>query len=200
MGDSITENMLNVPCPMCQTEPTLFRTEIMNLPYFEEVLLTVVYCKHCRFKYSDVIITEQNEPLEFKILISGIDDLKIRIIRSSSATVELPELGIKIEPGAASEAYVSNVEGLLNRVVEVVEQAIRFASEDEKKNRGKEILTRIENLKHGDGVVTIIIKDPLGNSGIVSDKAEKRELTPDELKYLETGINIIDVTNKEIIE
>jgi zinc finger protein len=172
----------------------------MNLPYFNEIVLTIIFCENCDYKYSDVIITEQKEPLEYKIVISEVDDLKIRIIRSSSATVELPELGIKIELGAASEAYISNVEGLLNRVVSVIEQAIRFADDEDKKVSGNELLETIEQLRNGEGQVTILIKDPFGNSGIISDKAEKRELSPDELKFLETGINIIDVTDKEMVD
>lgn len=136
--------------------------------------------------------------MEYKYKITIIDDMKIRVIRSSTATIELPELGIKIEPAAASEAFVSNIEGVLVRAAHIIEQAIRFTGENKKKDRGKQILKLIEQLRNGKGSATLIIKDPMGNSAIVSNKTEKRELGPTEVKSLETGITMIDLKNGDV--
>jgi zinc finger protein len=126
-----------------------------------------------------------------------MDDLNVRVIRSSSATIEIPELGIMIEPATGAESFISNIEGLLNRVAENVNQAIKLTPEPKKKQKGRELLNRIEDVKRGKTELTIIISDPMGNSGIESDKTEERELTPEEIRNLETGITIIDVSKSK---
>ncbi len=131
--------------------------------------------------------------MEYKYQITNEDDLNVRVIRSSTATIEIPELDIKLEPASASEAFISNIEGVLVRMSGAVEFAKKFTQNEEKKARAQKLLNRIDQLRKGHGKATIIIKDPLGNSGIVSDKTEKRELTSEELEMLETGITFIDL-------
>jgi zinc finger protein len=192
----MVESVLDTSCPMCNRKPLRINTEIINIPYFNEVLSTTINCDKCDHKYSDTLITEQNKPMEHKLVISSVEDMKIRVIRSSSGTVELPELGIKIEPGIASEAYISNIEGVLVRVSEVLEQAHRFFGKKKNNKTAKNLLKKIRDLQNGVGRATIIIKDPMGNSAILSEKVETRELTPDEIKMLETGLTIIDATKE----
>ncbi|MBP3800305.1 MAG: hypothetical protein ILA19_04935, partial [Bacilli bacterium] len=38
------------------------------------------------------------------------ETLSVRVVRSQSATVTIPEIGVKVEPGPKSEGYVTNVE------------------------------------------------------------------------------------------
>jgi zinc finger protein len=132
--------------------------------------------------------------MEHKLEISSVDDMNIRVIRSSTAMIELPEFEIKIEPGSASEAYISNIEGVLVRISDVIEQADRFTENNEKNLKVKELLTRIEELRKGIGRATLILSDPMGNSAIISDKTKSRELGPDEIKVLETGLTVFEVS------
>ena len=182
---------------MCENKQLKYATEVLHLPYFDEVLSTTIICDRCNYKYSDILITNQNKPMEHKFEIDGKDDLFVRVIRSSSATIELPAWGIKIEPKSASEAFISNIEGVLVRVLDVLAQTQKFAETPAKKLRAKKIIDQIEKLRNGDGCTTIILKDPLGNSAILADKTETRELSPEELKKLETGIKIIDISTQE---
>ena len=81
-----------------------------------------------------------------------VADLDARVIRSSSGTLRIPELGVDIEPGFASESYISNVEGVLDRVEGVVEFATRSAREagsQEATEKGEEILENIALPKEG---------------------------------------------------
>jgi zinc finger protein len=166
---------------------------LLNLPYFDEVLSTTIFCEKCNYKYSDILITGQKEPMELKLEIEKPEDLKTRIIRSSTATIELPELGIKIEPGIASDAFVSNIEGVLLRSNAVIQQALKFTDDIDKKNKAEELLNQIKNIQTGLEPLTIIIKDPMGNSAIVNEKTLSRKLTQTEIDKLETGMMVFDV-------
>ncbi len=158
---------------------------------------TTIICKNCSYRFSDILIMDQKKPMEHKFKIRSIDDMNVRVIRSSTATVELPELGIKIEPASAAEAYISNIEGVLVRVIDAVQTALDFSNEPEKKELGKKLLEQLSDLRSGQSEASIIIKDPMGNSGIVSDRTEVRELTPEEANILETGMTIIDLNSNK---
>lgn len=190
----MVETVLKVPCPICNHDTMKYSTEILNLPYFDEVLNTTISCDNCDYKYNDILVTSQNQPMEHKFKITKKDDLNVRVVRSSSATVELPELGVKIEPASASEAFITNIEGVLVRVCSAIEYAKNFAEGNDEKKHAQKLLKRIKELQAGVGTVTIIIKNPMGNSGILSDKTEIRELTTEEISILETGMTIIDIT------
>ena len=83
----------------------------------------------CGFRHSDTILLTQKEPVRFTLQVTSIEDLDARVIRSSSGTIRIPELGVDIEPGFASESYISNVEGVLDRIEGVVGFATRSARE-----------------------------------------------------------------------
>jgi len=191
----IVETVLNVSCPVCNHKPFRYNAELLSIPYFEEVLLMTLLCENCNYRYSDVLITSQNKPMEEKFIISNIDDLNVRVIRSSSGLIEIPELGVKIEPITAAESFISNIEGILVRIQSVVEQAEKSADNVKKRKRAQRLLTKIDKLRNGKGKATVIIKDPLGNSAIVSKKTQKRELTKKEAQLLETGIVIFDINH-----
>lgn len=74
-------------------------------------------------------------------------------------------------------------------------QAGRFAKNKKKQDRAKKLLAQIEQIRKGVGNITIIIKDPMGNSAILNDNTEKRELTPDEIETLNSGMTIVEVKN-----
>jgi zinc finger protein len=81
-----------------------------------------------------------------------------------------------IEPGATSEGYITNVEGLLNRVKHQIE-VMRDSEEDEDlKKKAKNMIKKLTRAMWGQDTLKIIIEDPSGNSAIVSEKAVKAKL------------------------
>ena len=138
--------------------------------------------------------------MEHKYKITSEEDMNVRVIRSSTATIELPELGIKIEPGTASEAFISNIEGILVRALKIIEQIDKSSKDESKNEYADDLVKRIENLRNGIGFATIIIKDPRGNSAIISEKTKKRNLSPEETKALETGMTIFEISADEVVE
>jgi zinc finger protein len=148
-----------------------------EVPHFGEVLLITGTCD-CGFKHSDTITLSQKEPSRHTLRICCTEDLSARVIRSPSGTIRLPEFGVDVEPGPASDAVITNVEGVLDRVKEVVTFATRAAEkagDSDRTQRGHEILERIEEALKGQYSFTLIVEDPLGNSSIIS---ENRVVTP----------------------
>jgi zinc finger protein len=181
-------------CPICNAEIT-FDWETKDIPHFGEAMVIAGVCESCGFRISDTILLNQGEPVRYTITIEDVEDLNARVIRSTSGTIRLPELGIDVEPGPASDAYISNVEGVLQKVRGIVAFATKSALDagvEENARRGKCILERIEQAMNGVGPLTIVLEDPLGNSAIVSEKAVSTKLTPEECEDLKTGMIILD--------
>ena len=181
-------------CPICSAE-IAFDWETKDIPHFGEAMIIAGVCDGCGFKLSDTILLSQGEPVRYAITIEGAEDLNARVIRSTSGTIRIPELGIDVQPGHASEAYISNLEGVLQRVRDIVlfaTRSARSAGAEENVRRGEFILERIERAMEGEGPLTVILEDPLGNSAIVSEKASSTKLTPEECEGLETGMIILD--------
>ncbi len=178
-------------CPLCSSDIAV-KWYFDKIPYFEEILCISSTCK-CGFKYSDTMVLSQKGPVQYELQVSKIEDLDTRVVRSTSGSIYIPELGVDIEPGALSEAFISNVEGVLDRVEGVVEIAKSWVETEQQKQKAEEVLMAIAAVKKGEKTVTLIIKDPLGNSAIVSEKAKKRALSEEEIKSLKTGITIVDL-------
>jgi len=131
--------------------------------------------------------------MRFTLGVESPEDLDIRVIRSISGTIRIPELGINIEPGPASESYVSNVEGVLCRIEDVVGMVTRWDDEPPGSiERAHEILESLRQVRLGELGITIIVEDPLGNSAIISDKASIDILTPEQAEGLKTGEIILE--------
>lgn len=167
-----SESLGGQPCPMCRKN-TLTLTEAQDeIPYFGKVFLFSMKCDSCKYYKSDVEAEEKKEPCKYTFEIQSKNDLNVRVVKSSEATVKIPFVG-DIMPGAASEGYVTNVEGIINKIKEQVE-ILRDTEEDTGlKNKAKNILKKIMKILWGEEKAKIIIIDPTGNSAIISDKTVK---------------------------
>jgi zinc finger protein len=160
-----------------------------QIEHFGTVLLNVTTCQKCGHKHSDVLMVSKREPIAIRAPINSIDDLNMRVIKSGTATVMIPEFGATITPGPYSDGYISNVEGILQRV----EDALTFMLSSAKGNtlkKGERMLKKIRLAKETNPHFTLVIKDPFGNSAIVSTnpkKLRKRKLTTRELSSIKFG-------------
>lgn len=191
MNDETVSEMV-IRCPACGIEGVAksIMKEI-EIPHFGQVMETTIQCPECGFKHSDVIALEQNDPAKYVLEINR-NTLSTRVVRSQSATIIIPELGVKVEPGPKSEGYVTNVEGVLTRFESAVKQALTLFNDEESQKNAKDTLSRIQGLIAGNGTATLIILDPFGQSNIVSDIVEVSEIPEDELHELKTGFSIIE--------
>lgn len=188
--DQLTEMIIK--CPACSVEGKAKSImKELEIPHFGKVLETSIQCPECGFKHSDIIALEQNEPAKYVLEINK-NTLTVRVVRSQSATVSIPEIGVKVEPGPKSEGYVTNVEGILNRFEDAVKKALNLFDDEPSQINGKNTLNKIQELKNGNGTATLIIQDPFGQSKIVSDSAEILEIPEEELNELKTGFSHIE--------
>ena len=163
---------IDSPCPMCRVTGGLsMLTTSLDIPYFGEGLETTLRCENCGFRHADFMMLGQKEPLRVTFRTQNEQDLSVRVIRSNSGTLRIPELGFLAEPTPLSESYVSNVEGVLERAKEVLFTAREFHGDTpEKRALLDEYLRRYETFLNGKAPFTLVIDDPYGNSAIVSEK------------------------------
>lgn len=179
-----------ITCPACGREGLEIREVPYDIPGFGKTLLITMYCPSCGLRHRDVLCLEFGEPRRYEFTVEGPEDLKVRVIRSSSATIRIPELGVLIEPGPASEGFISNVEGVLDRAEAVVAMMVRLAEKPEEKARASEALAKIWDAREGRLRFTLIIEDPLGNSLIAPPDRRRlkvRRLTEEEIESLKSG-------------
>lgn len=179
MSDEAPEvvEMEGQPCPMCARN-TLKLTELAReIPYFGEVYIFSMTCKECGYHKSDVEPSEDHEPSRFTLEVTGEDDLNIRIVKSSNATIKIPRIA-SVEPGPASNGFVTNVEGVFNKFIAQIEKARDDAEDKTERKKAKNLLKKLQNCMWGRESLKLIVEDPSGNSAIISEKAVKEKIRP----------------------
>lgn len=160
-------------CPICGAkELTLMEAE-RDIPFFGGVAIFSMDCNACKYHKADVEALEEHEGSKFTIEVDGEEDLKIRVVKSSMATVKVSHVG-SIEPGEAANGYVTNIEGILNRLKRQVEFIRDNAEDNSDVKKAKNILKKLQKVLWGQEKMKIVLEDPTGNSSIISDKAEKK--------------------------
>ena len=167
--------MTGQPCPMCHTNNLTLTEKEIEVPYFGKLYLFSMLCTNCKFHKADVEAAEQKEPCKYTFEISSEEDMKVRVVKSSEATVKLPHIST-ITPGPAAQGYVTNIEGILNRVQYEVEALKEMEEDEEAKKKAKNLLKKIMKIKWGQEKQKIIIEDPTGNSAIISERAVRENL------------------------
>ncbi len=164
--------LFNIDCPSCGRRGQKVDFHRHNIKYFGEVMESVISCQ-CGYRHVDVLTLDEKEPVRYTVKIEAEEDMNIRVVRSGSSTIEIPELGVKVTPGTASEGYITNIEGVLTRIADVLASLKEWGEGEEEADA---LMRRIEGIKRGEDAVRLIIEDPRGNSAIISDKAVKERL------------------------
>ncbi|MFP4567761.1 MAG: ZPR1 zinc finger domain-containing protein [Candidatus Woesearchaeota archaeon] len=162
------------PCPFCRKNTLTLREAEREIPYFGRVVIFSMDCENeeCGYHKADVEALDKNDPINCSVTINSEEDLKIRIVKSSSATIKIPRIG-SIDPGEASNGYITNVEGVINRIKKQVEFLRDNAEENSEKKKAKNMLKKLTKVLMGQEEITIQLKDPHGNSAIISEKTVK---------------------------
>ncbi|MBW2992399.1 ZPR1 zinc finger domain-containing protein [Candidatus Woesearchaeota archaeon] len=175
MAEPKADKLEGQTCPVCKKNTLTLTEREIEVPFFGRLYIFSMQCSSCDYKKSDVEAEEQKEPVKWSFEIESDKDMGVRIVKSSEATVKIPRI-TTIEPGPASEGYISNVEGLLEKIKEQIEN-IRDTEEDpDAKKKAKNLLKKITRIIWGKEKAKIIIEDPSGNSAIISEKAVKGKL------------------------
>ena len=126
------EDFEQQPCPLCGQKTLILTERETEVPYFGKVYLFSMTCNNCKYHMADVEAAEQKEPAKYEFEASGEEDMKVRVVKSAQATVKLPHIAT-ITPGPAAQGYVTNIEGILNRVKYQIESVKEMEEGEEEK-------------------------------------------------------------------
>jgi len=194
LASSETYIIPGVRCPFCDSENTNTSHIEYNVDNFGTALFNVTKCLNCGYRHSDILSLEAREPTLIQAKIDSPEDLDIKVIKSGTATIKIPEFGATITPGPNSEGFITNVEGVLAKV----EDALTFmlsSADVERVRIGEKLLQQIRRARDSDPNFTLIVEDPAGNSGLIASdpsRIQKRRLTKEELKEIRFGEYALD--------
>lgn len=163
------------PCPMCHKKTLALTEAETEVPFFGKMFVFSMSCSNCKYHKADVEAAEKHDPAKWTVEVSGEADMKIRVVKSSTANVKIPFV-TTIEAGAGSNGYITNVEGILNRVKKILEDIRDNADGKSERKKAKNLLKKIQKTVWGNEKLKIIIEDKEGNSAIISEKAVKGKL------------------------
>ncbi len=152
-------------CPVCGAESELHSVPY-EIPHFGEILIFTAVCDSCGYRATDIMMFRDQKQNRCESVIASPEDVDAVVVRSSFGTIEIPELGVTVEP-KRGEAFITTVEGVLKRVERVVQMLSKDA---ESKKRADAVLKQIEEIKLGNAQMTLIIDDPTGNSAIIPNE------------------------------
>jgi zinc finger protein len=158
-----TDAVLPGICSACGA-PVTYHHHITNIPHFFDIILTSMNCPECGYREHDTQCLSTKPPSQYTLLVKSSEELTYRVVRSTAATIIIPELGVEINPGPACEGFISNVEGVLTRVDAVLDTVL--LDDEASVDRVHELKVMISEIKAGKREMTLIIKDPHGTSMI----------------------------------
>ncbi len=165
----------------------------MDLPYFGGALQTTLLCDACGYRHGDLLLTRHREPARITLRVERPDQLSARVARSSSGTIRIPELEASMEPGPRADAFVTNVEGVLRKFLDVVQGQQAVAQTPDERERLAGVRARLEAMIEGREPFTFVLEDPTGNSELVHPDATRKVLSRKEAERLRTSEAILDL-------
>jgi len=160
------------PCPVCHKDTLTLRELERDIPHFGKCYIFSMECSNCDYNMSDVEAEKnENNPVKYTLDVETEEDLNIRIIKSSQATIKISRM-TEITPGPVSNGYITNVEGVIRRFQDIL-QALKDDEDKAVRTKVKNQLKKLQKVLWGRDKLTLIIEDESGNSAILSDKAKK---------------------------
>ena len=196
------ENHVEQSCPICGVENSLkMLAHTSEIPYFGEHTQITMSCDSCGWRVTDFIPAEGKKAGSWKLVVSSADHVNARVVRSSSCTVRVEELGLVVTPGSSSTGYISNVEGVLDRfssAIGTIRRQAQAEGDEDILEKCDELLSKIDMVMNGHLTVTLELLDPVGHSQILHDEAVSSEISDDDAKELDPGpvYPIFDVSSE----
>ena len=158
-----------IECPTCRMR-MMVEEYLYEMPLVGKVLIASGTCNYCGYRFSDVRLAEPREPRKIVYNVEKPGDENALVIRASTASIKIPELGVEITPGPASRGYITTIEGIILDVIEKTK--FLCSSPDAPKKTCDEKIKELEDARNVAKPFTIIIIDPEGVSAIISDRVK----------------------------
>ena len=158
-----------VMCPHCKKGIIKVNRTLHTLPDKEEILIMLLECESCSFSRSDVIpLSSAFQPGIYTIHVTD-GDLTAKIFRSPTGIISVPEADFVIEPGRSAEYMITNIEGILNRMIKWTKFMLTDYEEHEKEyQKVQKTLDILTKCKNGIMDFTIILTDKGGGSYVTA--------------------------------
>ncbi|PNS14738.1 hypothetical protein CAC42_1760 [Sphaceloma murrayae] len=191
-SEDIVENQVYsfpATCPGC-TRPCDTHMKMVQIPYFKQVVLMSTVCEHCGYRSNEVKtggeVPDKGQRITLKV--QNGEDLARDILKSESAALNCPELGLQVEPGTLGGRFTT-VEGLLTQFRrDLRAQAFDLADGDadevgtigdsmpqETKRSWDDFFAGLTEAIEGKKAFTVIIEDPLASSYVQSLTAPEKD-------------------------
>lgn len=162
--------MIPANCALCHS-PVEMRMKLVDVPHFKEVLVMSTACDACGHKSSEVkaggAIGDKGKRITLRM--TSVDDLSRDVLKSETAELRIPELGLVSAPGTLGGSFTT-VEGLLTQIRDQLADANPFAMGDSASanadyvHRMREFIASLNRVIGGEQMVHMVLDDPAGNS------------------------------------
>ncbi|CAL0331278.1 unnamed protein product [Lupinus luteus] len=205
------EEVMTFPstCGACATKCET-RMFVTNIPYFQEVIVMASTCDACGYRNSELKpggrIPEKGKRITLHV--KNVNDLSRDIIKSDTASVEVPELDLELTSGTLG-GVVTTVEGLITKISESLERVHGFtfgdSLEENRKTKWLDFRARLTKLLSLEEPWTLILDDALANSFVApatDDLKDDKQLMFEEYERSweqneELGLNDIDTSSAD---
>ncbi|THG22412.1 hypothetical protein TEA_021444 [Camellia sinensis var. sinensis] len=200
--DEALSEELNSTGDQTRREPHGLIGTVADIPYFREVIIMASSCDACGYRNSELKpsgrIPEKGKKII--VLVKNINDLSRDVIKSNTASVEVPELDLVLTSGTLG-GVVTTVKDL-ERV-----HGFTFGDslDDSKKRKWLDFRARLNKLLSVEDPWTLIIDDALANSFVApatDDVKDDHQLSFEEYERSweqneELGLNDIDTSSAD---
>ena len=160
-------------CPNCGSDAKLVVYKY-SIPYYGDIGISVLECGRCGHVHRDVFTLRGGAPRKIVYRVEKPGDENALVIRSSHCRIEIPELGLAVEPGIYSQGYITTVEGIIQDFIDALESIC--SSDEAPRDKCEELRALLEKAKNAEVKYTVILYDYLGSSDVLSSKTTYEEL------------------------
>ena len=178
-SDELVENITCVEslCMSCyeQGETKLLLTKI---PHYKDVVVSSFSCPHCSYRNTQTQSCEapRDRGVTFEVSVNDPKDLNRQVVKGEFATISIPQVQLDI-PAESQKGTINTIEGILQRVIDGLEQdqKIREAVEPENYQKVKDFCESLTQLKDNTCAFSFILDDPSGNSFVENPHAPMKD-------------------------
>ena len=152
-------------CPYCGGRMKV-RELNYALPEIGDALLVSRYCPSCGYRRSEMVGLNKRPWIRIYFRVSEPGDVNAKVVRSNVAEIRIPEIGATISPGAAAQMFLTNVEGVLERIEDALERLCLLEDSEDLRRGARRVREEIEALREVRREYTLVISDPQGISSV----------------------------------
>eukprot|EP00030_Apusomonadida_sp_AF-17_P007405 a841186_137.p1 GENE.a841186_137~~a841186_137.p1 ORF type:complete len:540 (+),score=233.06 a841186_137:43-1620(+) len=143
---------------------------LCNIPFFKDVVIMAFLCESCGYRTTEIKSGGATEPRgqRHTLHVTCPEDLSRDVLKSETASLEIPELGLELSPGTLGGKFTT-VEGLVTNIRDQIVSVNPFQGDSqscEEAQKWTAFSARLDALLTLAEPFTIILDDAVANSYI----------------------------------